>query len=376
MSEISRSICARCVMDTTAPDIEFDEKGNCNFCNHYFKELVKEIFSNDDGKKRLERLFTKIKKENSRYDCLIGLSGGVDSSYVAYLVKNIYGLNPLAIHLDNGWNSELSVANVEQIVKRLNIDLYTHVLDWNEFKDIQISFLKSGISNIEIPTDHAIWAILIKKAAEMNIRYIIAGNNVVTESIMPESWLYGSKDSKIIKAIHKKYGKVKLKRYPSLSITNYVDYLLLRGMKWIPILNYVPYSKSEAKKVLINDLGWRDYGGKHYESIYTRFFHAYYLPKKFGIDLRKAYLSALVCSGQISRDEALNELSKPPATDDILIKDRDYVIKKLGLTFTEFEEIMNSNNRTYNDYPNNHNIWKKFGGIVRYARNRIIRIDN
>lgn len=375
-SEINKKICFRCVMDTTAPEIIFDEKGNCNFCNHYFEELVKEIYSDDNGGRRLETLFSRIKKENKKYDCLIGLSGGVDSSYVAYLVKVVYGLNPLAIHLDNGWNSELSVANVEQIVKRLNIDLYTHVLDWNEFKDIQVSFLKSGITNIEIPTDHAIWAVLIKKAAEMNIKYIVAGNNVVTESIMPESWLYGSKDSKIIKAIHKKYGKVKFKKYPSLSIINYIDYLLLRGIKWIPILNYISYSKSEAKKILINDLGWRDYGGKHYESIYTRFFHAYYLPNKFGIDLRKAYFSALVCSGQISRDEALNELSKPPATDDILIKDRDYVIKKLGLSFSEFEEIMNSNNRLYSDYPNNHNIWKKFGGIVKSARDRIIRIED
>jgi N-acetyl sugar amidotransferase len=371
-----RKICSRCVMDDTAPEIVFDEQGVCNFCHNYDDVLVNEVFSNRGGEEKLNKLIAEIKEKgkNSDYDCLIGLSGGVDSSYVAYLVRKKYGLRAFAVHLDNGWNTELAVANVEQIVKRLNIDLHTYVLDWKEFRDIQISFLKSSISNIEIPTDHAIWALLIKTAAKMKIPYIIAGNNVVTESIMPKSWLYGSTDSKLIKALHKRFGKVKLRTYPSLTTFNYVDYLLLRGIRWVPILNYIPYVKADAKKLLMDELGWRDYGGKHYESIFTRFFHAYYLPVKFGYDLRKSYLSALICSGQISRAEALEEISRPPASEELLTQDREYVIKKLGLSEVEFEAIMKAPHKTYLDYPNSEKLWKRFGRIVKFARNRITRV--
>lgn len=369
-------VCSRCIMDETAKEITFDNNGVCNFCHNYDNVLVNDVHTGKGGEEKLEKLIEKIKLKgkNSRYDVLIGLSGGVDSSYVAYVIKKKYGLRAFAVHLDNGWNTELAVANVEQIVKRLDIDLSTHVLDWKEFRDIQTSFIKSSISNIEIPTDHAIWALLIKTAGKMKIPYIIAGNNVVTESIMPESWLYGSKDSKLIKSLHRQFGKVKMKTYPSLSTMDYVDYLLVRGIRWVPILNYIPYNKAEAKQTLIDELGWQDYGGKHYESIFTRFFHAYYLPVKFGYDLRKSYLSALVCSGQISRDEALEEISKPPAPKEMLVQDRDYVIKKLGLSEDEFESILKAPNKTYADYPNNESLWKRFNTIIRVARNYIIRV--
>lgn len=369
-------ICSRCVMDSTANEITFDENGICNYCHYYDNNLINEIFSNRGGEKKIEKLIQKIKKSGKKrkYDCLIGVSGGVDSSFVAYLVKKVYGLRPLAVHLDNGWNSELAVANVEQVLKKLDIDLYTYVLDWNEFRDIQVSFLKSGISNIEIPTDHAIWAILIKTAAKFKIPYIIAGNNVVTESIMPDSWLYGSKDSRLIKAIHRRYGTTPMKTYPRLLISDYVYYLLIKGIRWVPLLNYINYVKSEAKNILENEIGWRDYGGKHYESIFTRFFHSYYLPNKFGYDLRKSYLSALICSGQLSRDKAIDELKCPPANSDILDNDREYVIKKLGLTIQEFNEILNSKNRSFKDYSNLDEVWKRFGSIVKIFRNYITRV--
>ena len=369
-------VCSSCIMDETAKEITFDNNGVCNFCHNYDNVLVNDVHTGKGGEEKLEKLIEKIKLKGkkSRYDVLIGLSGGVDSSYVAYVIKKKYGLRAFAVHLDNGWNTELAVANVEQIVKRLDIDLSTHVLDWKEFRDIQTSFIKSSISNIEIPTDHAIWALLIKTAGKMKIPYIIAGNNVVTESIMPESWLYGSKDSKLIKSLHRQFGKVKMKTYPSLSTMDYVDYLLVRGIRWVPILNYIPYNKAEAKQTLIDELGWQDYGGKHYESIFTRFFHAYYLPVKFGYDLRKSYFSALVCSGQISRDEALEEISKPPAPKEMLVQDRDYVIKKLGLSEDEFESILKAPNKTYADYPNNESLWKRFNTIIRVARNYIIRV--
>lgn len=374
MSEIK--ICSRCVMDTTATEITFDEKGICNFCHQYDNVTTKDLYVDKGGEERLNNLIEKIKKDgkNRQYDVLIGISGGVDSSYVAYLVKKVYGLRALAIHLDNGWNSELAVANVEHIVKKLDIDLSTYVLDWKEFKDIQTSFLKASVSNIEIPTDHAIWALLIKTAAKHKITYIIAGNNVVTESIMPESWLYGSKDSKFIKAIHKQFGKVNLKTYPSLSTFDYVDYLLIRGIRWVPILNYINFVKNDAKQLLIDELGWRDYGGKHYESIFTRFFHSYYLPVKFGYDLRKSYLSALVCSGQMSRENALEELKQAPINPDLLKQDRDYVVKKLGLSEEEFEQILENPNKTFSDYPNNDSLWRNFSWLIKIARNLITRV--
>lgn len=375
MSEIK--ICTRCVMDTTATEITFDEKGICNFCHQYDNVTTKDLYVDKGGEEKLNNLIEKIKKDgkNRQYDVLIGISGGVDSSYVAYLVKKVYGLRALAIHLDNGWNSELAVANVEHIVKKLDIDLSTYVLDWKEFKDIQTSFLKASVSNIEIPTDHAIWALLIKTAAKHKIPYIIAGNNVVTESIMPESWLYGSKDSYFIKAIHKQFGKIKLKTYPSLSTFDYVDYLLIRGIRWVPILNYIDFVKSDAKQLLIDELGWRDYGGKHYESIFTRFFHSYYLPVKFGYDLRKSYLSALVCSGQMSRADALEELKLAPIAPDLLKQDRDYVVKKLGLSEEEFEQILKNPNKNFSDYPNNDSLWRKFSWLIKIARSIITRVN-
>lgn len=368
--------CSRCVMDTTAKEISFDDNGECNFCKHYDIVEKSEVFSDKIGQEKLDLLVSEIKKKgkNKKYDVLIGLSGGVDSSYVAYLLKKKYNLRALAVHLDNGWNTELAVANVEEIIKRLDIDLITNVLDWEEFRDIQSSFLKSSISNIEIPTDHAIWATLVKTAGKYGISYIVAGNNVVTESIMPESWLYGSKDSKLIRSIHKKFGKIKMKTYPYLTTFDFFKFLILKNIRWVPILNYVPFVKEEAKQLLIDELGWRDYGGKHYENIFTRFFHAYYLPEKFGYDLRKCYLSALVCSGQMNRGEALKELNNPPASKKVLNEDRDYVIKKLGLSNDEFDNIISNLNKEYTDFPNNESLWQKFDWFVKIARKRITRV--
>jgi len=363
-------------MDTSAKEIVFYDDGRCSFCKDFDDRISQEIHKDlpDDF---LHKFAEKVKKagKNNEYDCLIGISGGVDSSYVAYLTKEL-GLRPLAIHLDNGWNSELSVSNIEKLCDKLDIDLDTTVLDWNEFKDIQQSFLKSSISNVEIPTDHAIWAVLVKTAAKLNIKYIISGSNAATESIMPESWLYTSKDSKVIRSIHKKFGKRKMKSYPFLTIFDYFEKLFVRGIKWVPILNYMDFDKAKAKAFLISEYDWRDYGGKHYESIFTRFFHSYYLMEKFGYDLRRSYSSAEICSGQLSRDKAIEDLNLPSAEAGMLASDLEYVKKKLGFSDLDFDLILRAENRSFDDYPNNYKLWSALARYVRFFRKRITEIHD
>lgn len=334
--------CALTVMDNIAdPDIRFDENGICNYY-HEYKQAEKEgVFEGAAGEKKLEDLVTRIKEagRGSQYDCLIGLSGGVDSTYVAYLVKKL-GLRPLAVHLDNGWNSELAVMNVENIIKKLGFDLYTLVINWEEFKDLQLSYLKASVVDIEVASDHAIFATMYKLAKEKKIGYIISGTNIVTEYIMPPSWLYKKMDYANLQDIHQQYGKRKLKTYPTFDFKKYVYYSAVLKLTPISILNYVPYNKAEIKEIIKKELDWRDYGGKHYESIFTKFYQAYILPEKFHIDKRKAHLSTLICSGQITKEEAVAELEMPLYDPKELEADKEYVLKKLGLSQEEFEAIM------------------------------------
>jgi N-acetyl sugar amidotransferase len=364
-------------MDTTASEIQFDENGVCNFCHQYEERVKNEVHHDKAGQIALQSVIGKMKRKGKGcdYDCIIGVSGGVDSTYLAYLVKKVYGLRPLAVHFDNGWDSELAVANIEQTMKRLDIDLYTYVMDWEEFKDIQMSFLKASIANAEFPTDHAISAILVKTAAARKIPYLIMGGNIVTESIMPKSWLSNPLDFRLLKSIHRKFGKIKLKTFPKLSNFDYAYYLLLGGLKWVSLLNYNSFDVKEVKHILIDELGWKDYGGKHYESIYTRFFHAYYLPQKFGIDTRKPYLSALILSNQLTRDEALARIKEPPYSPNMMEEDLGYVAKKMGLNLEEFSKIMTAPPKDYNDYPNSSWLWKHFASVVDFARKRAIRME-
>ena len=362
-------ICTRCIMDTTDPKITFDEEGICNHCRRYERRAQKEIHYDYAGQIKLQQIVDEIKKDgkNKEYDCIIGLSGGVDSTTVAYRVKQL-GLRPLAVHLDNGWDDELAANNVENILKKLDIDLLTYVLDWDEFKDLQLSFLKASVPNCEIPTDHAIVSLLYHTATKKNIRYIISGGNIVTEAIMPFSWGYRNMDWKYIKSIHKKSGTVKLKTFPHLSLFDWVYYSFAKRIKVIPVLNYIPYVKQNAKKFIEKELGWKDYGPKHFESIYTRFFQAYILPTKFGFDKRKAHLSTLICSGQMTRQHALEEMKHSPYPNDQMLKeDRKYVLKKLGLTEQEFERIMFKPVRSFKEYPNNNFWFEKLNFVVVLA---------
>lgn len=362
-------------MDTTDQEIEFDKNGVCNHCRKYDERASKELYYDEAGQEKLKQLIGEIKEEgkNKKYDCLIGVSGGTDSTFLLYMLKKL-GLRPLAVHLDNGWNPELASKNIEMTLKKLNVDLHTFVLNWEEFKDLQLSFLKASIANAEIPTDHAILAVLYHTAAERGIKYIISGGNIVTEAIMPDSWMYDAKDWRIIKSIHKKFGKIKLKTFPVLTIFDWVFYTFVKKIKYIPLLNYIQYNKKEAVQIIEKELGWRNYGLKHYESIYTRFFQGYILPKKFNIDKRRAHLSTLICSGQIKRDMALEEMKNNPyLNEDILKEDKEYVLKKMGITNEEFEKIMSLPVKTYKDYPNNYFWFSKLRFFVNFAKKIITR---
>ena len=343
-------MCKRCVMDTSDPEITFDENGVCNHC-HTYDRLVREyVLDGEAGRQKLDQLAAKIRADGKgkQYDCVIGISGGVDSTYVAYLVKKL-GLRPLAIHLDNGWDSELAVKNIEETLKRLGIDLYTEVLDWEEFKDLQVSFLKASTPDSEIPSDHAIFAILSNMAAKLGIKYVILGNNVRTETHLPRAWSQGHFDWKYIREVHKRFGSRPLKTFPHYGFFTY--YLRMLTQQRIEILNYVGYKKQEALRVLQEELGWRYYGGKHYESIYTRFYQGYILPEKFGFDKRRSHLSSLICSGEMDREQALEELKVPTYSPSMQEEDREYVTKKLGFTDQEFSTIMKAPKKSYWDYP-------------------------
>jgi len=365
-------ICTRCVMDTTDPDIRFDEQGVCNHCHTYDRHVRRYIFTGEIGQRKLDELVSRIKREgrNKKYDCVIGVSGGVDSTFVAYKVKKL-GLRPLAVHVDNGWDSELAVRNIELAIERLDIDLYTHVLYWEEFKDLQLAFLKASTPDSEIPTDHAIFSVLRQMAEKVGVKYILTGMNVRTESHLPQGWSQGHWDWRYIQSVHKQFGTVELKTYPHVDLWTQFRYLLTQ--EWIDFLNYIDYRKRDALAILEREIGWKYYGGKHYESIYTRFYQGYILPKKFGYDKRRSHLSSLICSGEIRREAALKELEKETYPPELQAEDRSYVIKKLGLTDKEFQAIMNLPRKSYWDYPSygrlyNSWLYKMLGRMYRAFR--------
>ncbi len=344
------TICTRCVIDTSDKAISFDANGVCNHCHNYDRQIAA-LPKGIKAKKYLDSLVRRLKKEGKgkKYDCIIGLSGGVDSTYVAYLVKRIFGLRSLAVHLDNGWNSEVSVKNIEKVVKILDIDLYTHVIDWEEFKDIQLSFLKASTPDSEIPTDHAIFSVLRQVSKKYKIKTVMNGINLRTEGHHPLSWSQGHVDFKYIRSIQNQFGTKKIKTLPHGNFfTVFEDSF---SSNWINILNYVDYNKEEAMKIISREVGWQDVGGKHFESIYTRFYQGYILPKKFGIDKRRMHFSSLICAGEMTRDKALVLLKDEPYDVKMQREDVDYVIKKFGISMEEFEAIMALPPKSYYDYP-------------------------
>ena len=339
--------CNRCILDSNDDhQITFDINGICSNCQKFDKDYIFILNKTDEEKNReLNNLIEIIKSEGKgkKYDCICGISGGLDSSFLAAKAKE-FGLRTLLVHFDNGWNSELAVKNVEQICKYTGFDLHTYVVNWEEFKDLQKAYITSGVLDWEVPTDHALWAVILKKAKELNIKHILIGANYQTEGVLPSTMRYDKADLKNIRDIHSKYGKLKkIRTFPVYKFWWHTYLKWVWGLKLDTLLYYMEYNKDQAKQYLVDLVGWRDYGGKHYESIFTRFYQGYVLNKKFGYDKRKAHLSSLICSGQISKKEAIEDLQNPMINSDVLQDDLQFFLKKMEFTADEFQQIMNQN---------------------------------
>lgn len=361
-------ICTRCVMDTSATDIQFDSSGVCSYCKSHEEKVALTPFQRADAAARLAAMVDKIKaRRRGDYDSIVGLSGGVDSSYVAYKAVEL-GLKPLAVHFDNGWNSELAVKNIELVVKRLGLDLLTFVIDWEEFRDIQRSFFKAHVIDIEMVTDHAIFAAIYRIARQHRIGYILSGTNAQTESIMPPAWQHFKFDLRNLKAIHRRHGTLPIRRFPTLGIWGMAWNHYVRGIQSVSLLNYLPYRKADAMQVLQSKLGWQYYGGKHYESAFTKFYQAHILPTKFGVDKRRIHLSDLIMNGELTRDDALKELDEPLYQPGALAQDRDYVCKKLGFTAQEFDDYLAAPGVSHFAYPSDAALAHKLAAIYKRRR--------
>jgi N-acetyl sugar amidotransferase len=351
-------ICKRCVMDTSDIEITFDEMGNCNHCNNYFTKIKMPTFSKNKNEEELKKLIQSIKtkNKNNSYDCIIGVSGGTDSSYTLYTACKL-GLKPLAVHIDTGWNSVAAVKNIKQLCTKLNVDFECLVVDWNEFKAIQKAVLQSGIVEVELPTDVAIIGGLHKIAAEKNINYIISGCNTTSEGILPEKWFYNPKDKKLLKTIISKYSNTTLNTLPTLGIIEELHYKLIRKIKIVYLLDYVEYNSKIALEFLQQHFNLLRYAGKHHESIFTAFAQSYIQPKKFNLDYRRATLSSLICANTVTRQEALQLLEKPAHQVQGMNEIKEYVLKKLNYTPQQFEEIMKAKPLSYQNYSNNEKVY-------------------
>jgi len=352
-------VCNRCIMDTTAENIIFDEHGTCNFCNDYIDKLNKSIYMSKDRDFELDNILAQIKEngKGKEYDCIMGVSGGLDSSYL--LLKAVeYGLRPLAVHLDNGWNSELAVKNIDNLIKKLNVDLYTHVIDWEEFKSLQKSFFDADVIDIELLTDHAIISIMYGLANKYNVKYMLPGTNISNEGMdMPQGWNHFKWDVTNIKDINNKFGeKKRLKTYPFMSVVKYFYYSKVKKIQWISLLDYMDFDKNTSLEILKEKVNYVPYEKKHYESVFTRFYQGYILPNKFNIDKRKLHYSTLICSGQLSREVVLDEMKKNPYDNpNQFNEDKEFVLKKLSFTDNEFNEYMSRPKKMHAEYKSN--VW-------------------
>jgi len=345
-------------MDTTDPNIVFDESGVSDYYHNYVENIVPNWKTDENGQQQMFQLAEKIKRENRNkdFDCIIGVSGGLDSSYATYLAKEILGLRPLVFHVDAGWNSNQAVSNIEKLLNGLNLDLFTEVINWEEMKDLQRSYFQAQVPNVDGPQDIAFFSALYKFARKNKVKYVLTGSNYSTECCRePYQWgAYLGIDKKFTMGLHKRFGKVPLKTYPILDVFEYkLFYQHLLGMKVLKPLNNFPYIKSEAEDLLQSKFGWQKFQHKHHESRFTRFYEDYWLPRKFGFEKRRAHFSSLILTGQMSREEAMDRISRPELDETLLLQEFEYVANKLDWTKDEFQKIFEGENKTYLDYPNN-----------------------
>ncbi len=350
-------ICSNCIMDTTDPGIQFDEQGLCDYCNNFKTNILPSWHTDEQGEYELMRIAEKIKKDgkNRDFDCIIGLSGGLDSSYCAYIVKKKMNLRPLLFHVDAGWNTYQAVGNIEKLVDGLGLDLYTEVINWEEMKDLQLSFLKSQIADQDIPQDTAFFSMLYKFARKYKIKYVLTGGNYSTECCRePDEWgAYPGIDKTLILDIHSRYGSISLDTFPIVDIFTYkILYKYALGMEVFRPLNYVPFIKEKAEKELYDLFGLESFLHKHHESRFTRFYEDYWMPNKFGFEKRRAHFSSLIMTGQMSRENALERISRPELEEHFLMQEFEYVAHKIGLTVEELNQIFKGVNKTYRDYKN------------------------
>ena len=365
-------MCTRCVMDESDPQIAFDADGVCNHCIEFDTVTRRHWHPDEEGARQLAGILDRIKAAGAgkEYDCILGLSGGVDSSYLALKVHE-WGLRPLVVHVDAGWNSELAVANIENIVKHCGFDLHTHVVDWEEMRDLHLAYLRSGIANQDVPQDHVFFASLYHFATSNGIRYILSGGNLATEGVFPKSWHGSAMDATNLKAIHRRFGERPLRTYSTIGFFRYyLWYPFVKGMRTVRLLNYMPYNKAEAVAELARKVGWRAYGRKHGESLFTNFFQNHYLPVKFGYDKRKPHLSSLIVSGQMTRDEALAKLAEPLYDPDKLETDIRYFCKKLRITRQQLDELMAAPSHHYSEFAN----WEWKHRLLKRAQSFVERV--
>jgi len=367
---MKQTVCKRCVMDSTDSKITFNSDGVCDHCLTFDSDINPFWNPDDIGARQFQKTVDAIKKEGEGkdFDCIIGMSGGIDSSYLVYLAKVKLGLRPLVFHVDAGWNSQQAVNNIEQIVDRLELDLYTEVIDWEEMKDLQLSFFKSGVSHTDTPQDHSFFATMYKFASKHGIKHILTGGNFSTECVRnPLEWMYFQSDSTQIKDIHKKFGERPLKKFPLTNILWHKIWLpYVRGIKLYRPLDFMPYDKEKATQFLVENLGYQRYAQKHFESRFTRFYEAYWLTEKFGFDTRKVQYSSLILTGQMSRDEALEKLKTPAYDPDTIDDDFDYIANKLGIESKELRGLLEAPNKSYKDYKNQQWIYEFGAKVMRF----------
>lgn len=356
-------------MDTTDAQITFDENGVCDHCRNYYENTLPNWHTDERGRAELEQLVAKIKAagKGRDFDCIMGMSGGIDSSYLTYIAKEELGLRPLVFHVDAGWNSQEAVNNIETLVDNLGLDLFTEVIDWEEMRDLQLAFFKAGVPHIDVPQDHAFFATMYNFAEEHKIKYILTGANYSTECVRnPVEWMYFQTDVTQIKDIHARFGARPLKKYPLSNILRHKVYLrYVRGIEVVKPLNYVPYIKEDAMQLLVDRFGWQRYPQKHFESRFTRFYEGYWLPKKFGFDTRRVQWSSLILTKQMTREEALEGLKRPAFDDQTIAQDFEYVATKLGISTDELRGYMAAPNKTYRDYASQRRIFSVGARVMR-----------